>query len=327
MTIPQGFSPKLRDHSVARKFVAQNSRGYIALSIFDEASNPVDPVSGSLQLKVYFDDLSGAATDPRGIMVVGVDETGISKDDVGMYHYDIGPEFTQKIGLFNVEWSYVLGTSEFKFNDALQVLEQMPYYERLRPESKALVEQVSWFFGDLFDSTAGGPWLQENYQTHFSYERIAQLSSQAAMKFNFLGFPVTNYGVTQDDPKVPKNFHQIMVWATKLECIRHLALSYTEQPDLKNVQTNITDRRDYQDRWYKVLEEETPQFEKAVTMAKRSMLRLGRGSLLLGGGMFGGGVKGGFFIPGLYAAQTRAFRFYPASFAVGIGNYAAGDAR
>ncbi|QZE10459.1 hypothetical protein SEA_SCOOBYDOOBYDOO_113 [Mycobacterium phage ScoobyDoobyDoo] len=329
MTIPQGYSPKLRDHAVARKFVAQNSRGYLALGIFDNEGNPVDPEPGTLQLTVYFDDLTGSSVDPRGELIVTVDHNSIIRDDVGMYHYDVGPDWTKKIGLLNAEWRYGAadGSGQFQFNDAMQIQEQMPEYERLRPETKRIVEQVSWFFGDLFDSTAGGPWLQENYQTHFSYERIAQLSQQAVMKFNMTGFPVTSYGVTVDDRKLPSNLQQVIVWGTKLECIRHLALSYTEQPMLQNVQTNITDRRDYMDRWYRVLEEETPEYKQAVTMAKRSLLKLGRGSLLVSGGIYGGGMKGGFFIPGLYASQTRSFRFYPASFGVGIGNMAAGDAR
>jgi hypothetical protein len=327
MTIPAGFSPKLRDHSVARKFVAQNSRGYMALGVFGADGEPLDVDSGSLTLSVFFDDLSGLNTDPRGVLMVTVDETSIVRDDVGMYHYDIGPEWTRKVGLMTAEWTYTASGSEFKYLDNMQILEQMPEYERLRPEGKRIVEQVSWFFGDLFDSTAGGPWLQENYQTHFSYERIAFLAQQATMKFNMTGFPVTAYGVTPDEKKLPRNLTQIIVWGTKLECMRHLALSYIEQPNLQNVQTNITDRRDYQQRWNEQLDKEEPQFEKAITMAKRGLLSLGRGALLVSGGIYGGGMKGGIFIPGLYAQQTRAFRFYPASFAVGIGNYVGGDAR
>lgn len=324
MTIPEPVSPKVRDHAVARKFVSQNSRGYIAVAIFDAAGDPLDPEPGTLGLTVYFDDLSGTATDPRGVLVVEADPTLIVQDAVGMYHYNIGPEWTQRTGLFNVEWTYTADGNNFTYQDGLQVIEQMPYYESLRPETKVMVEQVSWFFGDLFDSTAGGPWLQENFQTHFSYERIAQLSAQAVMKFNMLGYPITSYGVDVDSKKLPGNMNQVVVWGTKLECIRHLALSYTEQPDFRNTQTTYTDRRDYTDRWYRVLEEETPAYEKTIKMAKRSLLNLGRGALLVSGGIYGGGMKGGLYVPGLYAAQTRAFRFYPASFAVGVGNYLAG---
>jgi len=323
MTIPNPYSPKLRDHAVARKFVSQNGRGYLALSIYDASGALISADDGTLQLKVYYDDLSGA--DPALVINV-IETTGIVQDGVGLYHYDIGPAWTKNVGLLNAEWTYKVNDVEFTFNDYLQVLEQMPTFDRLRPDAQLAVEQVSWFFGDLFDSTAGGPWLQENFQTHFSYERIAFLSTQAVMKLNLLGFPVTNWGVTLDDPKIPKNFQPLSVWATKLECIRHLALSYTEQPDFRNMQVTYTDRRDYSDRWRAVLDEETPQFEKAVTMAKRSLLRLGRGSVMVAGGLYGGGLKGGFFIPGLYAAQTRSLRFYPASFAIGVGNIVAGGA-
>jgi len=75
----------------------------------------------------------------------------------------------------------------------------------------------------------------------------------------------------------------------------------------------------------RMLAEETESYEKAIKMAKRSLLNLGRGSLLVAGGIYGGGMKGGFFVPGLYSAQVRSFRFYPASFAVTIGNIMGGD--
>ncbi len=324
MAIPQPISPKLRDHSVARKFVSQNSRGYMALAIFDGSGNAVDAETGTLRVTVWFDDLSGTATDPHGVIIASGDENTIARDDKGMYHFDVGPEWTKQVGLLHAEWTYTVGTSEFTYQDDMQILEQMPYYESLRPEAKMIVEQTSWFFGDMFDSTAGGPWLQENFQTHFTYERIAQLSAQAVMKFNMLGYPVTSFGLEVDQKKIPANMRQVIVWGTKLECIRHLALSYTEQPDFRNMQVTYTDRRDYQNRWLTMLEEEKPEYEKAIKMAKRSLLNLGRGSLLVAGGIYGGGMKGGFFIPGLYAAQTRSFRFYPASFAVSVGNIMSG---
>lgn len=329
MTVPQpGVSPKFRDYAVARKFVSQNSRGYLAIMILDGDGTAIDPDTGTLALSVWFDDLSGENTDPRGQLIVDAvtEATGIVRDAAGAFHYDVGPQYTTARGLLNAEWTYTASGNPTTFTDNMQILDQMPFYERLRPEGKRIVEQVSWFFGDLFDSSAGGPFLQENYQSHFTYERIAQLSAQATMKFNVLGYPVTSYGVELDQKKVPGNMEQMIVWGTKLECIRHLALSYTEQPNYPNTQPTYTDRRDYNERWYRVLEEETPSYEKAIKMAKRSLLNLGRGSLLVAGGIYGGGMKGGFFVPGLYAQQTRSFRFYPGSFAVSVGNIVAGGA-
>lgn len=323
---PEVYSQKLVSAAKARKFVSQNSRGYMALSIQTPSGDPVDPVDGTLGLKVWLNILDGSAVDPRGDLVVNVTtETGIVRDDVGKFHYDIGPQWTKQRGLLSAEWSYQVGDADFVFQDDMQIQEQMPYYEAMREDAKLMVEQCTWFFADLFDSTTGGPWLNENFQTHFDYNRIAFLMGQGLMKLNVTGYPVTAYGVSMDDEKIPKNFAQLTLWATKLEAIRHLIRSYTEQPDFRNMQTTYTDRRDYADRWMAVLEEEKPEFTSAVKMAKRSLLRLGRGSLLVGGGIYGGSAKG-FYVPGIYAAQTRAFRFYPAAPAVSWGNIATGGA-
>lgn len=321
---PEVYSQKLVSAAKVRKFLSQNGHGYVAVSIQDANSNAVDP--DTLSLEIWFNDLSGTATDPRGVQIVSATlDTGIIKDDVGKYHYDISPQYTSQKGLISVEWNYDVGGTEFKFLDDMQIQEQMPFYDVMREDAKLLVEQASWFFADLFDSTTGGPWLNENFQSHFDYNRIAFLMNQAMMKLNVIGYPVTNYGVSLDDEKIPKNFTPLTLWATKLEAIRHLIVSYTEQPNFTNMQTTYTDRRDYADRWRAVLEEEKPEFTSAVKMAKRSLLRLGRGSLLVGGGIYGGSAKG-FYVPGIYAAQTRAFRFYPAAPAVSWGSIATGGA-
>ena len=320
------YSQKLVSAAKARKFLSQNSRGYVALSIQKPDGTAVDPTSGSLHLKVWLNILDGTATDPRGNLIVNVlDTTGIVRDDTGKYHYDIGPQWTANKGLLSVEWTYEVDGVDFVFQDDMQIQEQMPFYDNMRDDTKLMVEQCSWFFADLFDSTTGGPWLNENFQSHFDYNRIAFLLGQAVMKFNVLAFPITDYGVAVNEGKIPSNFDQIVIWGTKLEAIRHLIASYTEQPNFTNMATTYTDRRDYADRWRAVLEEEKPDYKAAVTLAKRKLLRLGRGSILVGGGIYGSSARG-FYVPGIYAAQTRAFRFYPAAPAVSWGAIATGGA-
>lgn len=323
---PEVYSQKLVSSAKVRKFISQNSRGYMALSVQDPSGNPVDPADGTVTLRVWFNNLDGTATDPRGTVVINATTgTGITRDDVGKFHYDIGPAYTAQRGTLTAEWAYEVDGTDFAFNDDMQIQEQMPFYDNMREDAKLLVEQATWFFGDLFDSTTGGPWLTENFQTHFDYNRIAFLMGQGLMKLNVIGYPVTSYGVGIDDPKIPGNFAQLTLWATKLEVIRHLIMSYTEQPAYPNTATTYTDRRDYAERWRAVVEEEKPEFTSAVKMAKRSLLRLGRGSLLVGGGIYGGSARG-FYVPGIYAAQTRAFRFYPAAPAVSWGAIATGGA-
>jgi hypothetical protein len=298
---------------VARKFVSRNGFGYLAIGVIDENGTAVDPDPGTMTLTVYFDDLSGISTDPRGTQIITADETsGVIKDDTGKFHYDIGPQFTSQKGLLNAEWTYQSFGVPVTFSDHMQILEQMPAYDMLTDDSKLIVEQSSWYFADLFDSTEGGPWLQENFQTHFNYERIAFLMGQAIMKFNVTGYPVTNYGVNVGDDSIPPNFKAISVWATKLEIMRHLILSYTEIPTFQNMQTTYTDRRDYATRWQAVLQGEMAQYTQAVKMAKRSLLNLGRGSMLVSGGIFGGSARG-YFLSGMYVSQVRSMRMYPAA--------------
>lgn len=322
---PEVYSQKLISQAKVRKFVSQHGHGYLALGIADASRNPVDPDPGTIALKVWRNTLDDPyATDSRGTLIVDVQAASIIRDDVGKFHYDIGPQWTGLRGLLSAEWTYQVGGVPITFADDMQILEQMPNYDLLAEDAKLAVERASWFFADLFDSTTGGPWLQENFQTHFDYDRISFLMRIATMKFNVLGYPVTQYGVEKDSSAIPGNFSDLLLWGTKLEAIKHLILSYTEIPDFRNMATTYTDRRDYAQRWREVLADEKPDYDKAVKMAKRSLLKLGRGSLLVAGGIYGGGAKG-IFVSGMYSAQVRSARFYPAAPSVSWGAQAFGQ--
>lgn len=318
------YSQKLVSQAKVRKFVSQHGHGYLSVGIIDVSQNPVDPDASSIALKVWRNTHTNPLPeDDRGTLVIDVNHTAIVRDDVGKFHYDIGPQWTGERGTLSAEWTYRVGGTQFTFADDMQILEQMPNYEALSDSTKLLVEQASWFFADLFDSTTGGPWLNENFQTHFTYDRMAFLLRIATMKFNVLGYPVTHYGVAKDDQAIPDNYTDLLLWGTKLEAMRHLITSYTEIPDFRNIATTYTDRRDYAQRWQSVLADEKPDYEKSVKMAKRALLKLGRGSILVAGGIYGGGARG-MYVPGLFAAMTRSMRFYPAAPSVSWGNQAFG---
>lgn len=321
---PEVYSQKLISQAKVRKFVSQHGRAYLAIGIVDAARNPVDPDAGTIALKVWRNTLDDPLNeDSRGVLIIDVAAADIARDDVGKFHYDIGPEWTGLRGLLSAEWTYQVGGTEFTFTDDMQILQQMPNYDLLGDDTKLMVEQATWFFADLFDSTTGGPWLNENFQTHFDYDRIAFLLRQAVMKFNVMGWPITQYGVAQGEQAIPDNFTELMLWGTKLEAIKHLILSYTEQPDFRNMATTYTDRRDYADRWRAVLADEKQDYQQAVKMAKRKLLSLGRGSILVAGGLYGGGARG-MYVPGLFAMMSRSVRMYPAAPSVSFGNQAFG---
>jgi len=323
-TEPSGqsiFTPKILDQSLVRKFVSQYGRGYVAIDI-RTPDGSVDPDAGTLHLNVWFNDPGTqvpVTSDPRGLLVLDLGPDDLHRADTGKYDYEIGPAHTSERGALTVEWSYEVNGAAFTYGDHLQILGQMPLYETLKPAEKLVVEQVSWMLGDLFDSTEGGPYLIEPFQTHFDYERIAQLQALAVTRLNTTAQPVTYWGVGGSGAVVPRNFTGLVVLGTYYEVVRHLIRSYTEIPAKVGVNVNYLDRRDYSARWQSILATELPEFLRMVKLAKRDLLNLGRGSLLVAGGLYGGNATG-IFVAGAYVAHTRAFRFYPAAPAVSWGS-------
>lgn len=311
------YSPKIRDQALVRKFVSQFGTGYVAIDIRGSGGS-VDPDPGSLRLKLWFKDPAqdpAVTDDPRGVPLL--ETSTLHQVGPGKYDFSIGPEHTTQRGTLTAEWSYRVGGADCKFIDNLQVLNHMPLYDSLDDQRRYIVEQVSWMIGDLYDSAEGGPHLIDEFQTKFDYERIAQLMTRALVRMNTTGFPVTDWTITPVTPTAqvgypPSDFSGLLAIGTYLEVIRHLRDSYVEIPNRPNMNVTYTDRRDYSQRWAGILAAEWPEYQRMVKMAKRKLLNLSRGSLLVAGGIYGGNATG-LFMYGTYVSQTRAFRFYPAA--------------
>lgn len=352
------YSPKIRDEALVRKFVSLNGTGYIAISI-QQGKDAVDPDPDTLQVTIWFNDVltDPSTTNPYGTAVQTVTASSITRDDVGKYHYLMGPSLTANRGLLTAIWTYQVNGVAFQFIDHLQVLDPMPTYDSLTDAEKLTVEQVTWMFGDMYDSTEGGPHLIEEFQTHWNYERIAQMLHIAVMKMNYIG----NFGnppttwvvggaatpgytvagqqvtVTQTMPDgsststtyttqsstsggngLPSAMYGLAVWGTYIECLRHFRDSYTEIPNRPNMDVTYVDRTQYFSRWTQTLQSEEAAWKQAVKAAKMSALSLSKGSLLVSGGIYGGSAFG-VFQSGTYAAQVRSWRFYPAAPAIAWG--------
>lgn len=313
------FSPKIRNQSLVRKFIAQHGTGYTAIAITNGAAH-VDPDANSLNLKVYFDDVTiEFPPTPPGNMIVNVGSSVITKTDTGHYYYEISPPNTAYRGILTMVWTYTVNSVPFTYMDFAQILNQMPLYESLRDSEKCIIEETSWMLGDLFDSTEGGPQLIEPFQTHFDYERLAQCERRAVTRINLIGFPVRHWGVGPNTDQVPLDFQGLLVLGTYLEAVRHLIASYTEIPAFQGTNVGFTDRRDYAQRWNTIFSQDWPEYVTYVKMAKRKLLQLGRGALLVGGGIYGGNAMG-MFQCGMYASQVRSWRMYPAAPAVSWGS-------
>lgn len=311
------FSPKIADEALVRKFVSRNGRGYVGINIFDGA-NSVDPDEDSISLEIWFRDTSDVSQEGQGTLVATIGPAEIQKEEKGKYFYDIGPELTGNRGVLYAKWSYTVNGAAFTFSDHLQILDQMPLYDSLNPFERSVVEAVSWMFGDLFDSTEGGPYLIEPFQTHFDYERIAQMTKLAMHRMNLIGYPITNYGVGPGGSNPPPDWQGLLIFGTYLEVVRHLRDSYVEIPIFQQMNVTYTDRRDYFNRWTQIWQSEWPDYQRMVKMQKRSLLNLSGGSLLVAGGIFG--PNAGLFINSMYSSQVRSFRFYPAAFAIQFGS-------
>ena len=322
MVEPSGvnvFSPKIADEALVRKFVSRNGRGYVGINIYDGA-NSVDPDPNSLTLEIYFKDVAEfPPQEGNGTLMATIGPEQIQKEETGKYYYDIGPELTGNRGVLYAKWTYSVNGVQFHFSDHLQILSQMPLYDSLNDYERSIVESVSWMFGDLFDSTEGGPYLIEPFQTHFDYERMAQMARLAAQRMNLIGFPVTNYGFGPGSgPNPPPSWHGLMIFGTYLEIVKHLRDSYVEIPIFQQMNVTYTDRRDYFNRWSQIWQSEWPDFQRMVKMQKRSLLSLASGSILVHGGLYG--ANSGLFINSMYSSQVRSFRFYPAAFAIQFGS-------
>lgn len=327
---PTTYSPKLLQQSLVRKQLSQGGSDYIGLQIFTQSppnpSTPTDPDAGTLSISLYFNPASALPdvedqADPRGTLMATIPASQITHEQTGVYSFFVNPGYTGQMGEMTAVWSYAINGVTQTYTDHFQILEEMPMYNAASEAEKFVVAQVTWRFADLFDSTEGGPNLTENFQTHFTYERITQLMLAAVQKFNFMAFPSTDYGLSfTGSGAMPSQFSGLLVWGTYIETLRHLIRSYVEIPDFVGNSVTYTNRRDYMQRWQSVLRDEEAEYSKAVTQAKRKLLSLGSGSLLVAGGIFGGsaGGKSALYRPGMQTSLERSWRFYPAAFSVNM---------
>lgn len=269
---------------------------------------------------------TGALSDPDSLPVVTVDfegdladktnyETtlpspGVVREEQGVYSSTIPLEAVQEVGLLRVTWTYSIKGHEVKFKEYFEVLEYMPLYQALTEGEKSIVARVTYLFGDLMDNTSGGvPSFYEEFQTHFSYERLAQLLQISVDKINSTRQPVTHYSVAGGTP-FPEEHYGLLTQALYLETLRHFVRTYVEQPQISGGGVTYADRRDYMTRWQGVLRDEEESYNDMLATFKKSLMRLGRGALLVSGGIYGSGSS---FRSGAYVGAVRAGRWYPAS--------------
>lgn len=355
------WSPKISNESLVRKFISLNGSGYVAISIQAPSGNsqsvPVDPDPDSLSLAIWFNDVVTApsTTNPYGTQVLTVTEDSITRAETGAYYYNLGPALTSSRGLITAVWTYTVNSVAFQFTDHLQVLDPMPLYDSLTDAEKQQVELVSNMFGDLYDSTEGGPHIMEEFQTKWNYERIAQMMSVAVMRVNLLGnygnppttwsigtaaasgsYTVPGQQVTQiqtlpDGTTTTVSFTTISSTTGGSSSVPGnmtglvVLGTYLEcMRHFRDSYTEIPNRAgmdvtytDRRDYWQRWQSNLQAELASWETMVKKA--KMSNLSMSSGSVLVAGGIYGtnaGIFVYGQYAAATRSMRFYPASPAI-----------
>lgn len=309
-------SPKLVHSTTPRRQLSLYLPAEMTVGIVGATGQPVSPDPGSLALTVNI--IAPNQSDPDTVMEsLVVDPASIINDGVGLYRYMLPTQYTQQRGLLQAVWTYTYEGSQARFEEFFQVLDHMPLYAALSPAERGIVERVNWRFGDLFDNTASdGPSFFEEFQTHWGYERITQLMVIALNKINAMGQPLTSYRVGIQPGNTGKRlgdkWHFLLEFATYIETLRHFIRTYVEQPTIDGSTVTSVNRRDYMQRWRDVLQDEKGDLDAMVAQFKRAHRGLGRGALVVDGGIYGSSNNYGYS----GALSARAARFYPLTSAV-----------
>jgi hypothetical protein len=265
------------------EFVSRYTRRTVGLLIHKDGE-PGDADGNAVMVR-----MEGAVAS-EGAPAVVIFERAAQSVDTGVYEVTISSVEASTPGLYTLVWSFTIDGTQEMSQSWVEVGEASPSYDALTPEFRDTVESVWIRFADLFDSPNGGPHLQTYFQSHFGRGRLAQLLTTAVKSVNAAGQPYTNFGlVAVGGIKVfpIETWGGFLETALYIEALKHLIRSYTEQPDAVGVDAARLDRKDYMDRWMRVLELERRDFERTTEVFKMAHMGLGRPRVLVSGGAYG----------------------------------------
>lgn len=232
-----------------------------------------------------------------------------TKTATGTYEVALTSAETGAVGFFKLTWSFVLDSVAQTFVSYIEVGFTTQDYDALSTGFKGIVESVWIRFADLFDSPEGGPHLQVYYQTHFGRGRLAQLLRIAVGKLNTVAQPHMTYTVDENAKPFPYDqWGSLLEQSLYIETIKHLMRSYVEIPADSGIPVALLDRRDYLDRWGRILDIEQQEYKDAFGNFKIAHMGLGRPRVLVSGGVYGN--WGPTRLPNAAAQPRFSYRFY-----------------
>lgn len=277
--------------------------------------NAVEPIGIMIYVQGVLTDADNAPT-----LVVTNSDTGVvlvsgqsSQESTGKYQYMLQSSQTAVQGNYDVNWTYTISGNVRYYNDAFVITDQMPYWQNLNYDERQLVTGIVHRLDKSFDSTAGGPYLQELRQSGFNiYEEVAMVMTGETMDYmNYEFQPIFNpayeVGFNAMAP-FPSTYWGVLATQTYAHFLKHIARNYIEQPTPQGMSAAWMDRRDYYNRWFQLYQFEKEIADKQLRQMKRQYMVGSKRSLLVAGGL----------IPRMFINPARPHFMYAAVNAGGI---------
>jgi len=222
--------------------------------------------------------------------VVVAPGTVATYESVGTYQYMLNANQTSIQGNYNITWNYTISGSPRIYVDSIVVTDQMPYWSNLGYDERQIVTGIVHRLDKSFDSTAGGPYLQELQQSGFMmYEEVAMVMQDETIDYINFEFqpifsPAYQIGLNAQVP-YPSTYYGVLASQTYAHFLKHIARNYIEQPSPTGMNAAWMDRRDYYNRWWQLYLFDKEVADKQLRQMKRQFMVGSKRSLLVAGGL------------------------------------------
>jgi len=211
-------------------------------------------------------------------------------ESLGTYQYTLNSNQTSIQGNYTVIWNYSINGSPRKYQDNFVITDQMPYWSNLDTQTRQMVTNIVHRLDKSFDSTSGGPYLQELQQSGFMmYEEVAMVLQDETMDYINFEFqpifsPAYEVGMNATVP-FPTTYYGVLATQTYAHFLKHIARNYIEQPTPNGMNAAWMDRRDYYNRWWQLYLFDKEVADKQLRQMKRQYMVGSKRSLLVAGGL------------------------------------------
>ena len=222
--------------------------------------------------------------------VVVAPGTSATYESTGTYQYMLNSNQTSIQGNYDITWNYTISGSPRVYVDQIVITDQMPYWSNLGYDERQIVTGIVHRLDKSFDSTAGGPYLQELQQSGFMmYEEVAMVMQDETIDYINFEFqpiftPAYEIGLNAQVP-YPSTYYGVLASQTYAHFLKHIARNYIEQPSPTGMNAAWMDRRDYYQRWWQLYLFDKEVADKQLRQMKRQYMVGSKRSLLVAGGL------------------------------------------